>query len=266
MKFCPNCGTKLELESKFCPACGVPIASVHPPFAEPSIPSPQIPRQQDPIYQQTREAAHSFSEAISGKTNLILRVINILSRPAQEWYVVAKEQPNTMRLIGGYAFVLALIPAISGFIKYGILGVSFMGFANQSIAAGIQTGLVQLFSAIIGVCLLALVIDILAPSFDSEKNFGRSLQLAVYASTPKWIAGILLLLSVKMTPLIFLVSLYAIYLLATGIPVLKKTPKDKVAGYVAVTIVVMIAISILLALILTVFLGLFFFGNVGFRY
>ena len=107
----------------------------------------------------------------------------------------------------------------------------------------------------------------LAPSFDSQKNFGRSLQLAVYASTPQWVAGILLLLSTTLSMLIMLISLYAIYLLAVGMPVLKNTPKEKVVGYVALTIVAMIVIAIVLTLILGAILGLFFAGSMsGYRF
>jgi uncharacterized membrane protein YqhA len=172
-----------------------------------------------------------------------------------------------MKLIGGYAFILALIPAISAFIKYGIIGMSFMGYTSRSIGTGIETGLIQLLSAVIGVYLLAWVIDMLAPSFDSQKNFGRSLQLAVYASTPQWVAGILLLLSTTLSMLIMLISLYAIYLLAVGMPVLKNTPKEKVVGYVALTIVAMIVIAIVLTLILGAILGLFFAGSMsGYRF
>ena len=57
------------------------------------------------------------------------------------------------------------------------------------------------------------------------------------------------------------IGLYAIYLLAVGMPVLKKTPKDKVVGYVALTIVAMIVIGIVLALVLAAIFGLFFVGS-----
>lgn len=264
MKFCPNCGAELKPEAKFCAACGTPIAVAPPPTAEPA-PQPSY-QQQEPVYQQAKEATNAFKEAITGNTNIIQRVIRIITKPKQEWEVIATEQPNAMKLIGGYALILALIPALSAFIKYGIIGMSFMGYTSRSISSGIQTGLVQLLSAVIGVYLLAWVIDLLAPSFDSQKNFGRSLQLAVYASTPQWVAGILLLFSTSLSILIMLIGLYAIYLLAVGLPVLKNTPKDKVVGYVALTIVAMIVIALVLALILGAILGIFFVGSSGYRF
>jgi hypothetical protein len=263
MKFCPNCGAELKPEAKFCAACGTPIVAATPPQEQPTPQPPPSYDQQEPVREQAREASNAFKEAITGKTNLVQRVINILTKPKDEWNVIASEEPNAMKLIGGYAFILALIPAVSAFIKYGIIGFSFMGYSSRSIPSGIQTGLVQLFSAVIGVYLLAWVIDLLAPSFDSEKNFGRSLQLAVYASTPQWVAGILLLFSTTMSMLIMLIGLYAIYLVAVGMPILKNTPKDKVVGYVVLTIVAMIVIGLVLALVLAAILGLFFAGSVG---
>ncbi len=262
MKFCPNCGAELKPEAKFCAACGTPLAAASPPVQHVPQPQPNY-QQQEPVYEQAKEATSAFTDAISGKSNLMQRVINILTKPKQEWNVIVQEQPNAMKLIGGYAFILALIPAVSSFIKYGVIGFSFMGYTSRSIGSGIQMGLIQLLSAVIGVYLLAWVIDLLAPSFDSEKNFGRSLQLAVYSSTPQWVAGILILLSTTMSMLIMLLGLYAIYLLAVGMPVLKKTPKEKVVGYVILTIVAMIVIGLVLALILGAFLGIFFAGRVG---
>ena len=265
MKFCPNCGAELKSGARFCAACGTSVATAEPQPAQstPPPPPPPVNEPQEPVREQAREAANAFKEAVTGNTNLVQRVINILTKPNQEWYVIAGEQPNAMKLIGGYAFILALIPAISGFIRHGLIGYSAFGIAYRSIGSGIQIGLVQLLTAVIGVYLLAWVIDLLAPTFNSEKNFGRSLQLAVYSSTPQWVAGILLLLSTTMGALIMLLGLYAIYLLAVGMPVLKSTPKDKVVGYVLLVIVAMIVITLVMALILGGFLGLFFVNHVG---
>lgn len=259
MKFCPQCGAELKPEAKFCAACGTSIQVQTPP---PPAPQP-VYQPQEPVYDQAREATNAFTDAISGKTNLIQRVINIITKPKQEWLVVNNEQPNTMKLIGGYALILALIPAVSAFVKYGIIGFSFMGYTSRSISSGIQMGLIQLLSAVIGVYLLAWVVDLLAPSFDSEKNFGRSLQLAVYSTTPQWVAGILLLLSAGLSMLIMLIGLYAIYLFAVGMPIIKKTPKEKVVGYVVVTIIALIVISIVIGLILTAIMGVFFATSMG---
>lgn len=261
MKFCTNCGAEVREGVKFCPSCGTPLKSNeaaasnanNTPAQQPVSPPPPPPVYQAPPQQQFNEPAYGNTQS-----NLFQRVINILIKPKEEWRVVATEKPDATKLIFGYALILAAIPAIAAFIKYGVIGVTFWGYTTRSIASGVQYGLIQLISAVLGAYLLAWVIDLLAPSFDSEKNFGRSLQLAVYSSTPQWVAGILLLLGTGMSILIMLIGLYAIYLLAAGMPIIKQTPKEKVVGYVVVVIIALIVISFLVALIMASIVGLFF--------
>src|SRR5665811_835945 len=119
MKFCPNCGAELKPEAKFCAACGTSIVAETTPPVEPT-PQPHPPyQQQEPVYKQAKDATNAFKEAITGNTNIVQRVINIITKPKEEWQVIANEQPNAIKLIGGYALILALIPAVSAFIKYG---------------------------------------------------------------------------------------------------------------------------------------------------
>lgn len=252
MKFCPNCGVELKEGAKFCASCGFQIQN------QEQTPPPPVQQPQQTF--ETREAASVFTDAISGKTNLVQRAINILTKPKIEWPVINNEQPNVMKLLFGYALILTLIPAIATFISMGVIGTSVMGYTYRSVSGGIMQGLIQLLSGVIGVYLLAWVIDLLAPSFDSTKNFGKSLQLSVYSYTASWVAGILLLIP-GVRWLSFLVGLYSIYLLVVGTPVMKNTPKEKVAGYVVITFIVMIVLYFLLALILGAILGLFFVGS-----
>lgn len=262
MKFCPNCGTELKPEAKFCTACGTPIPVETPPAAEPE-PQTQSTSGQPDLRDQARQASNAFKEAIHGNSNIVQRVTNIMLRPRQEWLVIETEQPNVTRLIGGYALVLAMVPALASVLKYGILGYNFLGLTTRSLGTGIQQGLTHLLGSLVAVYLLAWVINELAPSFESPKNFGRSLQLAVYSYTPQWLAGILILFSTRLNMVIFLISLYAIYLLATGIPVLKETPRDKVTGYVSLTIIAMIVIGLLVGMVLAAILGIFFVSRMA---
>jgi hypothetical protein len=254
MKFCPNCGASLKPEARFCTACGTPITTETPVQPEPR----QSYSRPEPEAEPIREAGAAFSEAYTGKTNLIQRVINLIVKPREEWKVIASERPEPMKLIGGYALILALIPALAALISAGVIGTSVMGYTYRSISGGLMQGMIQLFSAVIGVYLLSFVIDLLAPSFESEKNPGRSLQLAVYASTPSWVAGLLLLIPGVKWLAMLAGAAYSVYLLATGMPFIKGTPKDKVTGYAALTIIAMIIISAVLTMILALIFGLFF--------
>ena len=251
MSQCTSCGMQLDEGVKFCPACGT---AVEVPAPEPQTPPPP---QEESITDQARSATDAFTDAISGKTNLVQRVINILTKPKTEWYAVNAEQPNTIKLLFGYAFILALIPTIATFLSFGIIGQTVLGITVRSFSTGLSAALVQLSNAVLGVYVLAMVIDMLAPSFDSEKNMGKSLQLAVYSGTAGWVAGILLLIP-GLSLISFLAGLYSIYLFYTGIPVLKKTPQSKVIGYLVLTVICMIVIYGVFSYILEKVFGMFF--------
>jgi len=266
MKFCPQCGTELNESAKFCTSCGFQIVSQQAP--PPPMPEPEpayTPPAGENFQDHAREAGQVFTAAITGKTSIIQRVINILTKPKQEWQVILQEQPNTMKLIVGYALVLALIPAIASFIRVGVIGTTVWGVTYRSMGGGIVQALVQLIGAGVGIYLFALVIDLLASSFESEKNMGRSLQLATYSITPVWVLGILNLIGTIGSIIVFLGAVYSIYLLYLGIPVLKKTPADKVTGYLVISIIAYLIIYFVVALVLGLILGIFITTGSGVR-
>ena len=59
--------------------------------------------------------------------NLQTRVINILSKPAQEWPVIASEATDVAALYKEYIMLLAAIPAICGFLGMMLIGVTAHG-------------------------------------------------------------------------------------------------------------------------------------------
>jgi hypothetical protein len=71
------------------------------------------------------------------------------------------------------------------------------------------------------VYLIACVIDLLAPRFGGERNFSNALELAVYAHTPFWLAGICLL--IPGLHFLLVLGLYGVHQLGTGLPVLMRT-------------------------------------------
>ena len=261
MKFCPQCGAELNPESKFCMSCG---ASVAPSDTDPQHVPSSSPGQSGYKFKEPdfKQASEDFTAALTGKTNLIDRVKNILMKPKLEWPVIYSEQSNPMKILFGYVIILALIPTIAAIIGYGLVGHTVLGFNYRSWSTAFETGIIQFLSAIIGVFLTAWIVDLLAPSFESEKNFGRSFQLVAYSYTPGWIAGIILLVP-SLSLIMTIAMVYSIYLLATGLPVLKHTPKDKVVGYVVITIICIIVISIAIATILATILGIFFVSRSG---
>src|SRR5947207_427808 len=165
----------------------------------------------------------------------------IIITPNKEWDVIALEQPNTGQIITGYVLLLAGAAAVAAFIGYGLIGFNYGLFRYSSTSWGIYYALNVLVGAIAGVFISAFVIDALAPSFGSEKNMGRSVQLVAYSYTPAWL-GALLSIYPPLTIIGAVAGLYGFYLLYVGMPKLKKTPADKQAGYFIVSLVTIIVI------------------------
>lgn len=186
--------------------------------------------------------------------NLVERAKKIITEPKNEWLVIEQESTSVASLITSYLIPLALIGAIASFIGYGLIGINipFVGTFG-SIDWGIKYALISLVSTVVGALLSAFVIDMLAPSFGSVKNFDKAFQLVVYAYTPTMIAGLFNIYP-ALSALIFLAFIYGLYVLYLGIAPMMKTPQEKVTTYFVVSLIVTIVVYFVLSTILT---GLF---------
>jgi hypothetical protein len=179
--------------------------------------------------------------------NLIERAKNIIVSPAKEWNVISAETPDTGKIITGYVLPLAAAAALAAIIGYSLIGR--YGF-RTGINWGLYYGLSIFIGALVSVFISSFVIDALAPSFGSEKNMGRSVQLVAYSYTPFWVGGLLAII-----PFLALVGaiagLYGLYLLYVGMPIMKKTPEDKHMGYFVVSLLAILVVYFLINWILT---------------
>ena len=189
--------------------------------------------------------------------NLIERVKNILLTPKTEWDVVNSETPNNQNILVSYVIPLVAIGAIASFIGWGFIGKSYSyGFGSWKmvgVSLGIKYAIIALVSGIAGTLLTAFVIDALAPTFKSEKNFGRSLQLAAYSFTAGWVGAVFNILP-SLAIIGSLCGIYGLYLMYIGLPKLKKTPADQVTGYFVVSLITMIVAYFVIGLILAAIL------------
>lgn len=176
--------------------------------------------------------------------NLIERVKNILITPKTEWEVINGETATPQSLLMGYVLPLAIVsavgPLLSGLLFAGVLGLKYF----------IVSAVIAFIASVIGYYITVMIVDMLAPSFGSEKNMGKSAQLVAYSGTPSYIGGLL-----SFIPVIgWLVGLaawaYGIYLMYLGIGPLKKTPEDKKIVYMIVAFVIMIALYFIIVAIL----------------
>lgn len=175
--------------------------------------------------------------------NLIERAKNIVLQPKSEWLVIEGESTPVADLYKEYIVPLAAITPLAGIIGMSMVGV--MGY-RVPLASGIAYALTSYVLTLVGVFILALIIDALAPSFGGKKNQMQALKVAAYASTPGWLAGVLLILPMLgiITPL---AELYGLYLLYLGLPVLMKAPQEKAVGYTVVVVVAAIVVMVVIS-------------------
>jgi hypothetical protein len=172
---------------------------------------------------------------------LLNRVRAILLTPHVEWPVIAQEKGEASALFIRYVAILALIPALGRFI-----GTSLVGW-YAPISSSLAGALVIYLSGFAIVYGLALIIDALAPRFGAQKDFAGALKLAVYSTTPVWIAGIFLL--VPGLSFLVILGLHGAYLLWAGLPVLMRVPAEKALPYTAVVAGCGLLVAVGLALI-----------------
>ncbi|HBB15923.1 MAG TPA: YIP1 family protein, partial [Syntrophus sp. (in: bacteria)] len=168
-------------------------------------------------------------------------------QPKIEWGVIAAETTTTTELYRNYIMPLAAIGPVASIIGMSIIGISmpFSGTFRMPITSSVGSAVVQYVFGLIGVYILALIIDLLAPKFTGEKNLNQALKLAAYSYTAGWLSGIFI--AIPALSVLMITGLYSLYLLYTGIPILMKAPKDKSLGY---TVAVVIA-----AIIIFMFIG-----------
>jgi len=154
--------------------------------------------------------------------SLTERVTAILLRPSQEWPVIDGEPADLRTLYGGYLSILALIPAIVGFICAVYIGIETpSGLVTLLIPMAVLSSIFGYALVLVIVYIAAQVADWLAPKFGGRKDFGSALKLSVYSNTPYCLASVFSL--VPALSFLVILGLYGFYLFYVGAPVLMKS-------------------------------------------
>lgn len=186
------------------------------------------------------------------------RVTKILTTPKTEWPVIEAETTDVAKLYTGYIMILAAIGPIASLIgttmfAFGILGVSFtFAFATMIVSYAISLAATY-------VC--ALIVDKLAPTFDSKPSMIQALKLVAYASTAAWVAGAANIIPILGGLVALVGGIYTIYLMYLGLPVMMKTPEAKVVPYLIVSILVYIVVFVAGMMITAAIVGMGIAGS-----
>jgi hypothetical protein len=185
--------------------------------------------------------------------NLVARAKNIVLNPKQEWPEIDREVIQTGEFYRSYIIPLAAIGPIASLIGISLIGINLPGIGTFRVPFGsalVQT-IVAFGLALIGVYVMAVIIDLLAPSFGGAKSRQQGLKVAAYSSTPAWLGGIFNIIPI-LSIIGVIVAIYGLYLLYLGLPVLMKSPKERAVGYTVVVVIASIIIFIIIGLITSI--------------
>jgi hypothetical protein len=173
--------------------------------------------------------------------NLFERVKAILLQPKSEWSVIEREPGDTGHLFTNYVAILAAIPPVCTFIGTSIIG---LGPFRLGIVSGLLHAVFVYVLTLIGVFVVAYIIDFLAGVFDGQKNLGNAMKVSAYAPTAAWIVGVFNI--IPALAILSILGLYSLYLLHTGIAALIKPPASKALVYTIAVVVCVIVIWIVI--------------------
>jgi hypothetical protein len=231
---CPKCQAPIGANIRFCGSCGQKVGSAS------GQPSPMVqPAQAGPVPASAMAGAASaagsaaWTGAPSGTQGLIERIKNITLSPKLEWPVIASEPTSIAQLYAGYVVPLSALAAVMSFIRMSLIGVHvpFAGVARTPMASGLASAIVAFGLGLLGLFLVGLIIDALAPTFAGVRDRRQALKVAAYSVTPAWLGSVLALSPILPTLLQLAALFYGYYVLYLGLPVLMRSPRERAFGY-----------------------------------
>lgn len=180
---------------------------------------------------------------------VLARAKAILLTPQTEWPVIAAEPSDPAALFARYAMPLAAIGPVCTFLHGQLFGFGALGIAwRPSLLGGLASLAVGFVLALVGLIVLALIVENLATRFGGVASRPAALKLAVYGATASFLAGVFNLL--PGLGLLALLGLYSFYLFYTGATPLMQVPQDKALSFTGVTMLVAVVLALVAGAVL----------------
>lgn len=192
--------------------------------------------------------------------SIVARAKNIILKPTDEWNVIADEPATVGGLFTGYAMILAALPLAAGIIFTGALGINTASLGGMG---GMGGGAMELgFGAIAAMAVVGYVfslftlfvmsflVNAVSPSFNGKSDMVQSTKLMTYASTPTWVAGLVGWIPILGGLISFAAIAYVVYLIYLGLQPVLGVPKEKVAGFTVVIVLIYVVLTVIISGIL----------------
>jgi hypothetical protein len=192
--------------------------------------------------------------------SIVERAKNIIIKPTDEWNVIAAEPATIGRLFTGYAAPLALIQLGSAILFTRLLGISALDM--MGLGSGMPTGLVAIASSavvdfilsLVTLFMMGMIVKRVSPSFNGNSDQVQAMKLMTYASTPSWVVALVGWIPFLGALLSFAAIVYVVYLIYLGLHPVLGVPKEKVAGFTVVIVLIYVVLALVLSCIVVVLL------------
>jgi Yip1 domain len=199
--------------------------------------------------------------------SIIDRAKNIILKPAEEWNEIADEPATVSGLFTGYAMILAAIPLVAAVLFTGAFGITAAGLGGMGggmMAMGFSAittmAVLGYVLSLVTLYVMSIIVNAVSPSFNGKSDIVQSTKLMTYASTPTWAAGLVSWIPI-LGGLISLAAIaYVVYLIYLGLQPVLGVPKEKVAGFTVVIVLIYIVLSLVVSGVIAGLLFTTFFG------
>lgn len=168
--------------------------------------------------------------------DIVARAKGLLMNPVQEWGLIAAEPADTATLFRSYVIPLAAVPAVAGLIGTMLMGGGLM----------LGSAVVGYVLALVGIFVLAKIVEMLAPRFGGPADPAAALKLAAYAPTASWVGGAFMIIPwIGWIPALA-GGLYSLFLFYIGTPTVMRIPQGRVMGFALSVVLVAVLVNILI--------------------
>jgi hypothetical protein len=108
---------------------------------------------------------------------------------------------------------------------------------------------------------MGTIVRLVSPSFNGTSDKVQAMKLMTYASTPSWVVALISWIPFLGALLSFAAIAYVVYLIYLGLHPVLGVPKEKVAGFTVVIILIYVVLVLIISSIVAGLLYSMFFGN-----
>lgn len=181
----------------------------------------------------------------------IQHIVGLFIDPMRQWEKIRDQHKSADGGSVAHIFVLAAIPAISGYI--GTTQVGWRIGVGEPIRitgdSAFAIAIIYYLALLVGVFSIGWVIHLLGKAYEVEKPLSLCIALAAYAATPLFLIGIM-----EVYPVLWLNMLlglpalaYTVYLLYSGLPIMMEISAER--GFLYSSAVLAVGLISLVALL-----------------